>query len=125
LGARPAAPQDVRQAVATAVQAEALQRRERIAAAGGQLLTAALGFLGELLPSPQSATHGTASADNGDASAGNAFAGHDELVRRVREHLHQCIERDEAGRLKLTVSLPDESALEKMAASLARMLSLR
>jgi hypothetical protein len=46
-------------------------------------------------------------------------------VLQARQHLEQCIERDEAGRLKLTVSLPDESALQTMAASLARLLGLR
>jgi hypothetical protein len=114
LGARPAAPQDIRQAVLTAAQTEALQRRDRVAAAGGQLLTAALGFLGELLPGPAGATGG---------SGGTAESG--ELVRQARQHLEQCVERDEAGRLRLTVSLPDESALQTMAASLARVLALR
>jgi len=113
LGALPAAPRDVRQAVAAAAQTEALQRRERIAAAGGQLLTAALGFLGQLLPEARSATGGAAPAGTG------------ELVLQARKHLEQCVERDESGRLRLTVSLPDESALETMAASLARVLSLR
>ena len=113
LGAIPAAPRDVRQAVMAAAEAEALQRRQRVAAAGGQLLTAALGFLGELLPGPASAGDGATAGGSG------------ELVQQARKHLEQCIERDEAGRLKLTVSLPDEAALATMAASLARMLALR
>ncbi|MDD4889937.1 MAG: SNF2-related protein [Phycisphaerae bacterium] len=116
LGARPAAPPDVRQAVVAAAQTEAIQRRERIAAAGGQLLTAALGFLGQLLPGPQS---------GGQPGNGGDSAGGDLLVQQARKHLEQCVERDEAGRLKLTVSLPDDSALETMAASLARVLALR
>jgi superfamily II DNA or RNA helicase len=113
LGARPAAPQDIRQAALTAAQTESLQRRDRVAAAGGQLLTAALGFLGELLPGPSAAGGG------GDSAASS------ELVQQARQHLEQCIQRDEAGRLRLTVSLPDESALQTMAASLARVLALR
>ncbi len=113
LGAKPAAPQDVRKATLTAAETDALGRRDRIAAAGGQLLTAALGFLGELLPGPA------------PAGAGAASSGSDELVLQARQSLEQCIERDEAGRLKLTVSLPDESALATMAVSLARMLALR
>jgi len=112
LGAKPAAPEDDRQAAAPAAQAEALRRRERVAAAGGQLLTAALGFLGELLPAREPAAEGIAAGGDG------------ELVRRARAHLEQCIERDEAGRLKLTVALPDETALDTMAASLARVLAL-
>ena len=113
LGAIPAAPPDVHAAEATAAEAETLQRRQRVAAAGGQLLTAALGFLGELLPEPEPTP---AAGSPGDASM---------LVRQAREHLEQCVERDEAGQLKLTVALPDDSALEAMAASLARVLSLR
>jgi superfamily II DNA or RNA helicase len=113
LGAKPAAPPNIRQAELTAAEAEALVRRDRIAAAGGQLLTAALGFLGELLPVPAQAGAGAASAASG------------ELALQARKSLEQCVQRDEAGRLKLIVSLPDESALETMAASLARMLALR
>jgi len=112
LGAKPAAPRDERQAAAAAAEAAALQRRERIAAAGGQLLTAALGFLGELLP------------ESGPAPDGIAAGGDGELVQRARAHLEQCVERDESGRLKLTVALPDETALDTMAASLARVLAM-
>jgi superfamily II DNA/RNA helicase len=107
LGARPAAPPDVRQAVTAAAQTEAMQRRERISAAGGQLLTAALGFLGELLPTQPASTN------------------NQELVQQAREQLAQCVDRDEAGRLKLTLALPNEAALDTMAASLARMLALK
>lgn len=113
LGAIPAAPVDVRKAATTAVQTEALQRRDRIASAGGQLLTAALGFLGELLPEPKAAFGGDAPAER------------NELVQQAREQLSQCVERDKSGRLRLTVCLPDESALQTMAASLARVLALR
>ncbi len=121
LGARPAAPKDVRQAIVTAAQMEALQRRDRIAAAGGQLLTAALGFLGELLPPVSLGDRGQGEG----ASQGDASAASSQLVQQVRGHLEQCVERDEAGRLKLTVSLPGEAALETIAASLARAMAIR
>ncbi len=82
LGAIPAAPVDVRQAVATAAQTEALQRRDRIAAAGGQLLTAALGFLGELLPGAKASRGADAPAGRDELRAAGPRAA--PPVRRAR-----------------------------------------
>jgi hypothetical protein len=47
------------------------------------------------------------------------------LIQQARQHLAHCVERDATGRIKLTLALPDEAALETMAASLARMLALK
>ena len=52
LGARPEAPLDVSERTKRREEAERLARKERVALAGGQLLTAAFGFLGEMLPRP-------------------------------------------------------------------------
>jgi len=119
LGAIPAAPRDERQAALAAAEAEAMQRRERIAGAGGQLLTAALAFLGELLPASKQAVPNV--APSGEAGQ----VGDAELVGQVRQHLAQCVERSEGGQLKLTLALPGDNALETIAVSLAKVLSIR
>lgn len=47
------------------------------------------------------------------------------LARQLREHLDECLERDEHGRPRLTVTLPDEAALDQLARSLASLLAPR
>jgi superfamily II DNA or RNA helicase len=80
------------------------ERRERVAAAGGQLVGAALELVGELLaernrpePDPQ-------------------------LVIQLRAGLNDSIERDSSGRPQLRLTLPDDDALARLAATLARLL---
>ena len=82
----------------------AAERRERVASAGGELLGAVFNFLGELvakdaMPPPD-----------------------DRLISQVRTRLDECIEQDGAGRPKLTVTLPDRTALDSLAQTLARLL---
>jgi SNF2 family DNA or RNA helicase len=106
LGARPIAPMDE----STKQQAEvesrrAGERRERVAAAGGELLGAAFKFLGELV------------ATQADKPAAPAVA-HD-----LRNRLAQCVEEDAAGRPRLTVTLPDKAALNHLAEALAQLLA--
>ncbi|NUQ48063.1 MAG: hypothetical protein HUU22_18780, partial [Phycisphaerae bacterium] len=75
----------------------------RVAAAGGQLLGAAFEFLGALVP------------PRGDAGNGAA-------AEQLKQRLSECVERDEQGQLKLTVTLPDAAALDNLARSLAGLL---
>ncbi len=106
LGARPIAPLDetVRQSAEQAAKQSA-QQRERVAAAGGELLGAAFKFLGELV-SQHPATAAPPS----------------ELVTQLRSGLAACSEADAAGRPRLTVTLPDTAALDQFAQTLARLL---
>ena len=104
LGAKPEAPVDETERARQEREAEQLARREKVAAAGGQLLTAAFTFLGEMLPQREPT----------DASA--------EAAERIKRGLAECLEEDETGTMKLTVTLPDASALDDLARSLARLL---
>jgi hypothetical protein len=79
------------------------QRRERVAAAGGEMLGAVFSFLGELV-------------------AKDAQPPAEGLVAQVRDRLGECIEEDPAGRPRLTVTLPDRGALDSLAQTLARLL---
>ena len=82
-------------------------RRERVAAAGGELLGAAFQFLGELVaqqhPEQQPAP---------------------ELALNLKNRLAECITPDDSGRQCLTITLPNAASLDSMANALARLLSV-
>jgi superfamily II DNA or RNA helicase len=106
LGARPEAPVDEstqRNAVAPA----ATPQRERVAAAGGELLGAAFKFLGELVAQQ------------------TPMAPSDAVVQQLRCGLDACVDADESGKPRLTVTLPDRAALDNLAQTLAKLLALR
>ena len=69
------------------------------------MLSAAFAFLSEMVPSlPKSEPD-------------------PRVVQDMKQRLAECVERDEEGRMKLTVTLPDESSLSSLADSLARFVS--
>ena len=103
LGAQPEVPADERERAGREREA----RRERIAAAGGALVGAAFSFLSELLP------------------AESSRPGADYLADVVRKQLAECLEEDASGRPRLTVVLPDRSALDALARSLGQLLAER
>lgn len=83
------------------------ERRERIARAGGALVSAAFGLLGEMLPA--------------------AGGGEDDLAlaRGIRAQLASCLDADPSGGYRLTVTLPDARALDVLAGVVARSLAGR
>lgn len=105
LGAKPEAAIDESQKIEQQRDAELLARRDRVAAAGGELLGAAFQFLGELM-ADQPATETT-----------------DRLANDLRQRLGECVDQDEQGRQRLTVTLPSADALEGLSRSLARLLA--
>jgi hypothetical protein len=106
LGAAPEAPVDEtgKQQAEQTTRKLGEGQRERVAAAGGELLGAAFKLLGELV---------------GPASS----APPDELVSTVRNGLNACVQNSDDGTPRLTISLPDRGALEGLAQSLARLLA--
>jgi SNF2 family DNA or RNA helicase len=103
----PARPAPVDESQRLRIEAEALQiaeRRERVSAAGGELVGAALRLVGELV--------------GGDHAAPPAA----ERVAALERNLAACVARDAAGRPQLTISLPDDGALRGLAETLARLL---
>ncbi len=105
LGATPHAAVDDSEKQRQQQEAERLGRRSRVAEAGGQLLSAAIAFLGEMIPQ----------REDTQASA--------RMALEFKARLDQCLERDGQGRPQLTVTLPDEAAIEKLALSLATLLA--
>ena len=106
LGAKPAAAVDETAKADKQREAALLTRRDRVAAAGGELLGAAFNFLGELM------------ADYQETEASR------KLASDMRGRLAECIQEDAAGKPRLTVTLPDRAALDKLASSLARLLAV-
>jgi superfamily II DNA/RNA helicase len=107
LGARPEAPLDRTEQRRATEEAERLARKEKIAAAGGRLLEAAFSFLGEVVPQAEETQASQAMSD------------------QIRRSFEDCLEKDSDGRLRLTVTLADDSALANLAATLARVMSGR
>lgn len=107
LGAKPEAPIDesVRQAAAESTRTLGEERRERVAAAGGELLGAAFKFLGELVSQQQ------------------APAPSNDLVANLRTGLQACVEENGDGKPRLTIALPDRTALDNLAQTLATLLT--
>jgi len=105
LGARPEAPLDESEQARSEQEAARRARRERVAAAGGQLLGAAFAFLGEMIPE-QTETEESR-----------------RMAELFRSRFAECLEHDEQGRPRLTVTLPDPAALDTLAASLARLMA--
>jgi SNF2 family DNA or RNA helicase len=104
LGNKPAAPEDESRKTETEQQARALAQKEQASFAGARLMEAAFSFMGEMFPLRQDA------------------AAVDGLTAVVRERLAECMEKDGDGRLRMVLTLPDESVLDRMASSLAKII---
>jgi superfamily II DNA or RNA helicase len=90
-------------------EAEAIRltsRREKMADAGGQLLTAAFGFLSQMLP------------ETGALPSS-------ETVTQLREQLSEAAETDETGQKSLKINLPSEESLTQFAEALAKLLAFK
>jgi superfamily II DNA or RNA helicase len=105
LGVKPDAPSDETMKEKVERETEALERRERIEAAGGQLLGSAFAFMGEI------------------------FSGKEEteetikLAETFKNRFSECIDKGTDGKLKMTITLPDESVLDNLAKSLAQIVN--
>lgn len=107
VGSQPEAPLDVTSQQQAEREVERFaQHRERVAAAGGEMLGAVFNFLGELV-----AEH--------DASP----IPPPEVVNSLRDNLAECVEEDEQGQQRLTVTLPNRAALDNLASTLAKLLA--
>ena len=103
LGRRPDAPLDESMSQESEREGTLLTEQRRLAAAGGELLTAAFRFLGELLPAAPE-TPATRVAK-----------------QRLRERLGACADEIADGEVELRLTLPP-AALDDLATTLARIL---
>ncbi len=104
LGTKPDASLDESQKAEVEKEAERLAQKEKLASAGGQLIGAAFAFIGEMFPQRKETEQNI------------------EMAKILQERLSECLEKDEKGHLKMTISIPDESVLNNMAKSLAQIL---
>lgn len=103
LGQTPPTPVDVSEQRRVEAEAEQLnQRRERVAAASGELLGAALNLVGELVQP----------ADAPDPR----------VVDQIRAGLADCTDRSPDGRTQLRFTLESDDQLNRLATTLAKLL---
>ncbi len=121
LGKKPDAPLDMSMEAEKREAVANQERRERVREAGGRLLSAAFDFLGELLPP----TDPAATAAGGGADSPPANAGGTALGEQLRSALADCLDQDENGKVRLSVTLPDSAVLDKFSAALAGLFSGR
>ncbi|MBW2597311.1 MAG: DEAD/DEAH box helicase [Deltaproteobacteria bacterium] len=106
LGTKPDAPPDESLRMQVEKETEILVRKERVANAGGQLIGAAFAFIGEMF----------AGTDASDQTI--------QMAETFKKRLSEGLEKGEDGKLTMKISFPDEGALDNLAKSLARMVSL-
>jgi len=106
LGRAPEAPVDESGQSRQAAEAARLAQREKVSIAAGELLAAAFGFVDELLPESRA---------SGDES--------NRLSNAIRQRLDECLECDQDGRPKLTITFADSEAVARLSDSLARLLA--
>jgi len=104
LGTKPDGAIDESQRAEVEREAERIALKERMANAGGQLLGAAFAFIGEMFLKKEETKETIQMAEN------------------LKSYLSECLEKDDNGRLKMTITLPDESVLNNLAKSLAQIL---
>jgi ERCC4-related helicase len=109
LGAKPEAPIDESQKAEVAHSMDGPSaHRDRVAAAGGELLGAVFRFLGELVSedatAPPPAPH---------------------VVSSLKQRLAECTEEDADGRPRLSLTLSNRESLDGLAETLARLLVAR
>ncbi len=81
------------------------ERRQRVSAAAGQMLSAAFNLLAEMAP-PQEDTPELQTMANG-----------------LKQGFSECLEQTDDGKLQLTVTLPDASALDGLSRAMAAFMS--
>ena len=104
LGAKEEAPLDESRQPVSEPAAPTTEQRQRVAAAGGELLGAAFHFLGELVAGQSSASPP------------------DQLVSDLQNRLSDCVQEAASGEQQLTITLPNRDMLDNLAQTMARLL---
>jgi hypothetical protein len=105
LGAKPEAAEDESMKAQVERQASLLAKKEKMAAAGGQLVGAAFAFIGEMF----------SSSDETEKIVS--------LTEAFRSKLNECMEKHDDGTLSMTILMPDDAFVQNMARSLAQMVA--
>jgi superfamily II DNA or RNA helicase len=108
LGAKPPEPVAQEEKRQRDGEIDAARRGERVSEAFGTLVTAAFSLLGEMLPEPGGGSEPDRTGDDGASGT-------------LRELL-DGVQEDAQGRPQLTLTLPDEAALDALSGTLAKLL---
>ncbi len=103
LGRPEDAPLDISELERQKQQAEKVARKEKVAAAAGELFASAFNLLGQIMPQQP----------DGE--------GLEQKKEAIRAHLQDCLEMNDQGQIELKLRLPDQSALDNIAAALAKL----
>ncbi|MBL7107414.1 MAG: DEAD/DEAH box helicase [Phycisphaerae bacterium] len=103
LGRPEDAPLDMSELERQKQQAKKVARREKVAAAAGELFTSAFNLLGEIMP---------------QQSDEQALEQKKEVIRM---NLQDCLGTNEQGQVELKLKLPNKGALDNIAAALAKL----
>lgn len=103
LGRPEDAPLDLSELEKKKQQAEKVARKEKVAAAAGDLFTSAFNLLCEIMPQQDSKER------------------HEQKKDAIKKHLQNCLEKDEQGQLTLKLKLPSQSSLDNISAALAKL----
>jgi len=103
LGRPEDAPLDISELEKQKQQAEKVARKEKVATAAGELFTSAFNLLGEIMP------------QQSDEQA------LEQKKEAIRMNLQECLETNEQGHIELKLKLPNQSALNNIAAALAKL----
>jgi superfamily II DNA/RNA helicase len=109
IGVKPPAPVDESEKLRAETQRK--ERQEKIALAGGELLTAAFAFVRQAM----------GGGDGGGAGSGAPSAAY-EAMKGI---LAECMERSEDGGWRMTVRFRDEAAIETLAGALAEIAGVK
>jgi len=104
LGRPEDAPLDISELERQKEQAEKIVRKEKVAVAAGELFTSAFNLLGQIMPQQ---------SDDG------MF---EQKKEAISTRLKDCLEIDDQGQLELKLKLPDQAALDNIAAALAKLV---
>ena len=104
LGRPDEAPLDISELEKQKLQAEEKERREKVAAAAGQLFTSAFSLLEQLIPK----------------SSNDSVT--EQKKESIKNNLQKYITTDKKGNLELKVVLPDEVALDNIASVLSKLV---
>ncbi len=105
LGTSPDMPIDQSQRERVKQEIAGGDRRERIAAAGGELFNAAFTLLSEMIPEVKE-TEETR-----------------KMSEQFKNGLLSCMEQDDQGRPRITITMPDAAAIEKLSKTLSRLFA--
>jgi SNF2 family DNA or RNA helicase len=103
LGRPEDAPLDISELERQKQQAEKMARKEKVAAAAGELFASAFNLLGQIMPQQP----------DGERL--------EQKKEAIRAHLQDCLEMNDQGQIELRLKLPDQSALDNIAAALAKL----